>query len=745
MLLTGLILAGGAFYLGAKPYRKRRQRERCAAFLQPSMNLNAYSTIVPPWYDTVQGTIAKRASETVTSLLGGTRRQQLQVVSSAADENRRRATQKAINRKLTISLTSFGLAVAGSALAVPALSLLSLPGVLYISRDMLVGSYRSLVYKHKANIDTLSSLLKILLIIQGYFIFCSFTVILYALNRKLLSNVKDNSQKNLVDVFRQQPRFVWCRSGSVEVEVPLAALQKGDIVVVSAGETIPVDGLITEGMATVDQHILTGESQPVEKGDGDYVFASTVLLSGRLYIQIEKAGEATTAAQIGQMLNQTIDIKTDMQLRAETLGDRTVLPTLLLSAVAFPIVGPMSAMVILHAHFKYRMTIIAAIGILNFLNLASKKGILIKDGRTLELLSQVDTVVFDKTGTLTEEQPHVGRIQTYNGYEEQEILRYAAAAECRQSHPIAKAILQEARLRDLIVPDIDEAQYQIGYGLTVAIDNCIVWVGSARFMEIEGMTISPAIRQTQAHCHSHGHSLVLVAIDYEIVGAIELHVTARPEAKAMIEGLRQYHITSTYMISGDHEIPTKALSKDLGIDYYYAETLPEHKAALIEQLQQEGKSVCYVGDGINDAIAMKKATVSISLRGASTVAVDTAQVIMMNQSLSQLCHLFDLAQELDRNMKRTFALVLIPSLVGMAGALFLNFGFVCSTLLLQGGLFGGVANSMLPWLRQGTAPSLPTPTVQPEGLLPHTTTAAHETTQPPVWNGHRHDLAIAQH
>ena len=249
----------------------------------------------------------------------------------------------------------------------------------------------------------------------------------------------------------------------------------------------------------------------------------------------------------------------------------------------------------------------------------------------------MDTVVFDKTGTLTDEQPHVTQIHPWGDYEENEILRYAAAAEYTQTHPIAQAILQEARTRDVYIPAIDEATYRIGYGLTVTADSRPVHVGSFRFMEMEEIFIPPSIREVQAVCHNQGHSLVLVAMDYQVVGAIELHAAVRPEAKAMIQGLRQRNIKHIYIISGDHDTPTQKLATALGIDHYFPETLPESKADLIEQLQQEGRSVCYIGDGINDAIALKKAEVSISFRGASTIAMDTAQVILMDQSLNQLC------------------------------------------------------------------------------------------------------------
>jgi len=203
----------------------------------------------------------------------------------------------------------------------------------------------------------------------------------------------------------------------------------------------------------------------------------------------------------------------------------------------------------------------------------------------------------------------------------------------------------------------------------------------------------------QALCHSQGHSPILVAIDQKVVGAIELRPTIRPEAQAMIQQLRQRNI-KLYIISGDHEAPTKRLATTLGIDHYYAQVLPADKAALIEQLQQAGKSVCFIGDGINDSIALKRANVSISLKGASSVAMDTAQVILMDQSLAQLCQLFELAQGYKRKMRSTFWLVMTPSIIALSGAVFLNFGFMSCILLNQFGFLTSMANTLSPLVRE---------------------------------------------
>jgi Cu2+-exporting ATPase len=219
-------------------------------------------------------------------------------------------------------------------------------------------------------------------------------------------------------------------------------------------------------------------------------------------------------------------------------------------------------------------------------------------------------------------------------------------------------------------------------------------------METLQLTIPAELEAAVAESHRQGHSLVFVAIDGGVAGAIELLPTVRPEAGRIIKALREkYGIESTYIISGDHEAPTAKLAQELGIDHYFAETLPEQKAELIERLTAEGRFVCYVGDGINDAIALKKSHVSISLRGASSVAVDTAQIVLMDGDLRHLPKLFELAAGFHANTNRAFAISVVPTMIGIGGAFFLHFTLVHTAILSLGSIFVGLGNAMQPLMR----------------------------------------------
>jgi heavy metal translocating P-type ATPase len=641
--------------------------------------------------------VLERVSEQqIKPILGDTQRDR-QLREFAADTQAQPRTLMAqnVNRDFTIGTASLGLAMAGSLLYSP-LYLLSIPGLLYSVRHMFQNSYQALRKEGKVHVNALSSITVVACLLSGYYVAAAMTGFFYTFSQKLLLQVKIDSKKSLVNVFRLSSQTAWVLIDGVEVQISIEKVQRGAIVIVNAGELIPVDGVITQGMASVDQQMLTGEAQPVEKSVGDTVFAMTLLLTGKIQVRVEQAGKTTTAAQIGQLLNRTTEFKTGMQLRSEQLAQKTVWPTLILSALSVPLVGPMGAVAVVTAHFGNRMNAIGGIGILNYFRILSRQGMLIKDGRTLELIHQVDTVVFDKTGTLTQEQPTLGVIHTYNGYDENRVLTLVAAAEYRQTHPIARAILHAAQQRNLVLPPIDDAAYQVGYGLTVQIEDQSVRVGSIRFIENEGIRIPAHVREAQAACYEQGYSLVFVAVNDQLIGALELLPSVRPEAKAVVEGLRQRGIKSIVIISGDHELPTRKLAQELGIDRYFAQTLPQNKAAIIEQLQGEGRTVCYVGDGINDTIALKKAQVSISLRGASTAATDTAQIILMDQSLQQLCPLFDLSREFSTTLDNSFNLILIPVALGIGGIYFAGWQVVHVLLLKQLFTLVSLGNVMWP-------------------------------------------------
>jgi len=605
--------------------------------------------------------------------------------------------EKKGNQNLAVALTSLGLATAGSLIYAP-LSMLSILGLIYISIPFIQDVYQLIIKERRFSFGVIECIGIFVPFIMGYYVACASFFAVYYLSQKFLLKTQDQSKQSLTNVFGSQPRYVWVQTGDTQAEVLFESLQIGDIVVVHAGESIPIDGIITSGHASIDQRALTGESQPAEKERGDQVLALTTVLAGNICIQVQKMGQKTVAAEINTILNNSADYRLSVQSRGEKVIDNGSTISLLLAALSLPLAGINSATAVLWSSFGIYMRMTAPINVLSILNRTSQKGILVKDGRALELLSKVDTVVFDKTGTLTLDQLHVKKIYTCNNYTDDDVLVYAAIAEYKQKHPIALAILLEANIRGLHLPAVDESAYEVGYGLRVRIGTQQIQIGSARFMVLEGIAIPAEMELVQTECHEQGDSLIYVAVDGCLAGGIRLQSTLRPEAKQIIQDLQNRNL-SLFIISGDNEQPTKKLAAELGIEQYYAEILPENKASLIKQLQDNGHSVCFIGDGINDAIALKQANVSISLSGASTIATDSAQIILMDGTLSQLVALFEMAQDLDKNLRTSLIASVIPGLIITSGVLFFHFGIVLAITVFNIGWVVNIATALWPSIR----------------------------------------------
>jgi heavy metal translocating P-type ATPase len=514
--------------------------------------------------------------------------------------------------------------------------------------------------------------------------------------RVLVKKTQDDSKKLLLNAFGKQPRYVWLYKDGVEVQVSLDKLHQGDTIIVHTGEVVPVDGVIVEGMSIIDQHALTGESTPAEKGVGDKVFASTIMVAGKMLVSVEKSGSDTASSKIAQILNDTAGYKLASQHRGEILADKAVIPTLAVGTLGMLTMGPAGAVAVLNSDFGTGIRMAAPLAMLSSLSLCASKGVLVKDGRALELMNDIDTVLFDKTGTLTRERPEVGRVYAAEGFEERQILQYAAAAEKKFHHPIALAILHKAAELGIHLPATDETQYKVGYGIIVGVDGHTIRVGSNRFMEMEHIPIPDMIHEALDEAHREGYTMVMVAVDDQLGGAVELRASVRPEVKEIVAGLRKRGIKHIAIISGDHEAPTRKLAAELGMDRYFAQVLPADKAEYVEKLQKEGRKVCFVGDGINDSIALKKANVSISLRGASSIATDTAHIVFLEEGLAKLCELKDIASELNSNVKRSWSLILAPNIACIIGVFTMGFGIMASVVTNNVAAMAALGNGLLP-------------------------------------------------
>lgn len=680
MIIGGLVIAACTYVFGQELKEKQQKKKKALAKrLSPTVVVEE------------DFSLKHQLKEILSPFVDDERTEQIQEFSTIEKSKE----EQEIEDNLSISATALGVSVISSVFFPPA-QILAFGGLLWASLPIYKATFEALK-ERKVNADTMDALAMTGILATGHLIIGSIGSLIYFGSKKLLLKTEDRSTRKLLNLFGEQPKSVWIMVGEVEVEIPFEELEKGNIISLNTGEMIPIDGKVVKGFALIDQQALTGESQPAEKKVGDTCFASTLVLEGYLHVEVEKAGRDTVAAQIGQILNRSIDFKEVMTSKGQEVADKAAPVMLGMIAATVPIMGLMGGAAIANTSFGYILRLVSPMMVLNFLTIASQEGILVKDGRSLELLNKIDTVIFDKTGTLTLPQPHIKKIHVINNLSEEELLTYTAAAEYRQTHPIALAILQAAKERQLDLPEIDEAKYELGYGIKVSIDDKIICVGSARFMKMQGVEIPTTIEILTEYAHNNGYSLVHIAINKVLEGTIELHPTVRPEAKAIIREL-QANKKTCYIISGDHERPTRHLAKQLGIDHYFAEVLPEDKADLVMGLQKQKHTVCFIGDGINDAIALKKADVSISIRGASTIATDTAQIVLMTESLNQLPLLFDLGDQFGEHMRTNLMSCILPAAFTVGGVFFLHFGIVAAILSNQASLLLGVGNSIHPML-----------------------------------------------
>lgn len=684
-----------AFVRRSRTLRRKHHYTKAHIKTQPFLNSQKSSTD-----NKVPGTREKLIAlrKVISISLGGTqdRDEHLKQMDAHRGRHNIQTVERNLDRRIQISLGLMGLAAVSSFFSAPLLRIAA-AGTLLNNLPVFQELFKNLK-KGRITTELLEIVSLISFLLSGFFFLATFVAFIALLDLKLLRRTEQHSHQQLIDQFGQKSHRIWVLIDGAEVEIPLQGVRKNDFVIVNAGEVIPVDGTVVEGIATIDQHSLTGESQPIERESGTKVYATTLVLSGRILVQAEHTGADTNAAKIEEILEQTQDFKESLRLRGKKIADGFIAPTLLVSGLTLPFLGPSSALAILWSGFGYDMKLYGPISVLNFLHLMAKNGILIKDGRSLETLQQLDTVVFDKTGTLTVEQPRLGRIYPLSSYSEETLLIYAAAAEYRQTHPVARAILGAAEERELELPAIDDAAYEVGYGIQVTLDDKLILVGSVRFMEQKGIHLPAALSVVQSQAHDTGSSLVYIAVDKHLAGVLRLDPCIRPEARQIIDYLKTAGITVS-IISGDQEEPTRRLALELGVDSYYAETLPAQKAELISKLREDGKFVGYVGDGINDAIALKSANVSISLSGASTVAMDTAQIILMDGDLAKVESLFEISKAFEKNMQTNYMLSMVPGVITLTGVFTLHMGIVGALAIYFTSEIIALTNCIMPLIK----------------------------------------------
>lgn len=483
--------------------------------------------------------------------------------------------------------------------------------------------------------------------------------------------------KKLIGLQAKTARVV--RDGK-DVDIPIEQVQINDIIRVRPGEKIPVDGIILEGESSIDESMITGESIPVDKAKGDTVVGSTINKSGTFTYKATKVGSDTMLAQIIKLVQEAQGSKAPIQRLADLVSSYFVPIVIMLALFTFGvwyIFGPQPAFLfallntvaVLIIACPCAMGLATPTAIMVATGIGAEKGILIKDAESLEIANKITTVVFDKTGTLTNGKPEVTDIIPLNKYKEDEVLKLAASIEKGSEHSLAEAIVKYADEQKVEAETVTKFKAIAGHGVEGTVGSKKIYFGNRRLMDRVKIRYSEVNDQIN-NLETEGKTVMMLAIDDNLAGFVAVADTAKDSAKAGVAALKKKGI-EVVMITGDNERTAQAIAKKLGIDRVFAEVLPDQKEAEVRKLQGEGKKVAMVGDGINDAPALVAADVGIAMGTGTDVAIEAADITLINKDLKTVASAIELSRKTMRTIKLNlfwafgYNVVLIPVAMGV--------------------------------------------------------------------------------
>ncbi len=453
---------------------------------------------------------------------------------------------------------------------------------------------------------------------------------------------------------------VWVRSQGTEVLVPLTKVQPGDEIVVRSGNMIPLDGTVTEGEAMVNQAALTGESMPVRKAVGLTVYAGTVVEEGECVFTATAAGGANRYDKIVSMIEESEKLKSSTENRALQLADKLVPWCLAGTVVTYALTrNATRAISILMVDFSCALKLSMPLAVLSAMRECGSYHITVKGGKYLETLAKADTIVFDKTGTLTRATPKVVEVVPFSGCEEREVLQLAACLEEHFPHSMANAVVRAAKERGISHEEMhSEVEYIVAHGIASRVGGERVVIGSHHFVFEDEHCIIPEGEQEKFDNLRPEYSHLYMAASGQLVGVICIADPLRPEAAAVLRQLRKLGITNTVMMTGDSDRTAAAIAKQVGVDHYFAEVLPEDKAAFVQKAKAEGHTVVMIGDGINDSPALSAADIGIAINSGAAIAREIADITIKADSLEELVTLKTIANGLQRRVHANYRFVM---------------------------------------------------------------------------------------
>lgn len=599
-----------------------------------------------------------------------------------------------------------GLPVLGLALGLLSIFGLPIPGV--VTAGVILAATIPVFHRaidgiqeeHQLNIDFLDGLAIALHTSQGSYFPPALMLGLIEGGETIRDMTARGSQRASLDLLDCLNGKVLIERDGREMQIPAQEIVRGDLVLVYPGDQIPVDGYIVRGTALVDQSSLTGESVPVTRWAQEEIFASTLVVEGHLCIFAERMGTNTRAGTILSLVESAPVHDTRVENYAAVVANQLVVPTLITAAVVGVLSNDLNrAIALLTLDIGTGIRVSVPTTILSALTYAARNGVLIRSGRAIEFLAKIDTVVFDKTGTLTQGHAGITAVKLlHSQLSELEVLALAATAEQGLTHPIAEAIVRHAREGNLPLYDCDAWEYRVGLGVVATVNDMQLLVGSERLMQQEEINLD-SLYQRYPEVQSDSHSPVYVAGNGELLGVILYSDPPRLESQAVIQELRDLGIKA-YMLSGDVTRVALSVAQELEIDpdCVYAEAFPERKVEVVKTLHTEGKTVAFCGDGINDSAALAYADVSISFAGATDMARETADVVLMENDLRGLILGIKVARQAMDIIWQNTALIAVPNLGAMLGGVLFALDPVLAIIINNGSAILAELNGLRPLL-----------------------------------------------
>lgn len=497
----------------------------------------------------------------------------------------------------------------------------------------------------------------------------AFIMAIGAILEEATTNRAKKGLKELISLTPTQGRRL--KNGKEEI-VPAEDIRQGDILRILPGETIPVDGKIINGETSVDQSIMTGESLPVDKGIGEEVFCGTINRFGAIDIKTIKVGENSSLQKLIRMVQDAENKQAPMQRIADKCASWLVPVALSIAIGAYIGTGNIvTAVTVLVVFCPCALVLATPTAIMAAIGQATKHGVIIKSGEALERMGKVDTIAFDKTGTLTYGCLAVSDILSFDdNLDETKLLALTASAEAKSEHPLGKAIVSWAKEKGLSIAESTAFKMTAGKGIYAKVSERDLLCGNEKFLLEHGVTISRSVQTVLNRLHTEGKASILVADGKQCVGVIALSDVLRPEAKDMVKQLDAMQ-TGTVLLTGDHQTTADYFANRVGISGVRAELLPEEKVQNIEALQKENHKVCMIGDGINDAPALKTADVSVAMGGmGSDIAVDAADIALMSDDISKIPYLKRLSNATVKTIKISVTLSMCINFSAITFSLF---------------------------------------------------------------------------